>query len=137
MQRIPSWPGAINRSGYPGVSVGLALGALRMLGQVRRFTGSISPAHRLGRQFHKERLRGALTAGQEPFIARDLRLGESILVHDGAGAVGVFAKRLARLHAAHVAVVDCAYGCQEGNQEDADEIEENCRHEGDSDEEGG
>ena len=55
----------------------------------------------------------------------------------GASAVGVVAIRLARLRAAHVAVVDCAYGCQKENQEEADEIEENRRQEGDGDEEAG
>ena len=109
----------------------------RLLREQNPPESGISPAHRLGSQFHKERLLRALTAGQELFIARDLRLGESVLVHGGAAAVGVFAKRLARLRAAHVAVVDCAYGRQEENQEEADEIEENCRHEGDADEEGG
>ena len=51
--------------------------------------------------------------------------------------MGVVAIRLARLRAAHVAVVDCAYGCQKEDQEEADEIEENRRQEGDGDEEAG
>jgi hypothetical protein len=34
-------------------------------------------------------------------------------------------------------VVDCAYGSQKENQEEADEIEENCGKEGDANEEGG
>jgi len=34
-------------------------------------------------------------------------------------------------------VVDCAYGYQKENQEEADEIEENCGQEGGADEEGG
>jgi hypothetical protein len=32
-------------------------------------------------------------------------------------------------------VVDCTYGCQKENQEEADEVEENCGREGDVDEE--
>jgi hypothetical protein len=34
-------------------------------------------------------------------------------------------------------VVDCANGYQNENQEEADEVEENCRQEGGADEEGG
>jgi hypothetical protein len=43
----------------------------------------------------------------------------------------------ARLRAALVPVVDCAYGCQKENQEEADEVEESCRQEGQADEEAG
>lgn len=44
----------------------------------------------------------ALTAWQGLFIHGELRSGEKVLVHGGAGAVGVFAVQLARLHGAHV-----------------------------------
>ena len=45
---------------------------------------------------------GALTAWQGLFDRARLRAGERVLVHGGAGAVGVFAIQLARLHGAHV-----------------------------------
>ena len=44
----------------------------------------------------------ALTAWQGLFDRARLRAGERVLVHGGAGAVGVFAIQLARLHGAHV-----------------------------------
>jgi NADPH:quinone reductase-like Zn-dependent oxidoreductase len=45
---------------------------------------------------------GALTAWQGLFERARLQAGEHVLVHGGAGAVGVFAIQLARLHGAHV-----------------------------------
>jgi NADPH:quinone reductase-like Zn-dependent oxidoreductase len=45
---------------------------------------------------------GTLTAWQGLFARARLQAGESVLVHGGAGAVGVFAIQLARLHGAHV-----------------------------------
>ncbi|SPF56131.1 Alcohol dehydrogenase, zinc-binding domain protein (fragment) [Candidatus Sulfopaludibacter sp. SbA4] len=45
---------------------------------------------------------GALTAWQGLFDRARLRPGERVLVHGGAGAVGIFAIQLARLHGARV-----------------------------------
>ncbi len=45
---------------------------------------------------------GALTAWQGLFDHANLQAGERVLVHGGAGAVGVFAIQLARVHGAHV-----------------------------------
>jgi len=45
---------------------------------------------------------GALTAWQGLFDHARLQPGERVLVHGGAGSVGVFAIQLARLHGAHV-----------------------------------
>lgn len=45
---------------------------------------------------------GALTAWQGLFERAKLQAGESVLVHGGAGAVGVFAVQLAKLRGAHV-----------------------------------
>jgi NADPH:quinone reductase-like Zn-dependent oxidoreductase len=45
---------------------------------------------------------GALTAWQGLFDRARLQAGERVLVHGGAGAVGVFAVQLARLRGAHV-----------------------------------
>jgi NADPH:quinone reductase-like Zn-dependent oxidoreductase len=45
---------------------------------------------------------GALTAWQGLFDHADLQCGERVLVHGGAGAVGVFAIQLAKLQRAHV-----------------------------------
>src|SRR6266540_3250160 len=45
---------------------------------------------------------GALTAWQGLFDRARLQAGERILVHGGAGAVGIFALQLARIHGAHV-----------------------------------
>lgn len=45
---------------------------------------------------------GALTAWQGLVDRAQLRTGETVLIHGGAGAVGVFAIQLARLHGAHV-----------------------------------
>jgi NADPH:quinone reductase-like Zn-dependent oxidoreductase len=45
---------------------------------------------------------GALTAWQALFDHAKLQPGDRVLVHGGAGGVGVFAIQLARLHGAHV-----------------------------------
>jgi NADPH:quinone reductase-like Zn-dependent oxidoreductase len=45
---------------------------------------------------------GALTAAQGLFDRAKLRAGESVLVHGGSGAVGVFAVQLAKLHGGRV-----------------------------------
>jgi NADPH:quinone reductase-like Zn-dependent oxidoreductase len=45
---------------------------------------------------------GTLTAWQGLFERADLQPGERVLVHGGAGAVGIFAVQLAHLHGAHV-----------------------------------
>ena len=45
---------------------------------------------------------GALTAWQGLFDRARLQAGERVLVHGGAGAVGLFAIQLARVHGAHV-----------------------------------
>jgi NADPH:quinone reductase-like Zn-dependent oxidoreductase len=45
---------------------------------------------------------GALTAWQGLFDRAKLQAGERVLVHGGAGAVGVFAVQLARFHGAQV-----------------------------------
>jgi len=50
----------------------------------------------------------ALTAWQGLFDHAKLQPGERILVHGGAGAVGVFAVQLARLHGAHVIATSSA-----------------------------
>lgn len=46
---------------------------------------------------------GALTAWQALFDHARLQPGERVLIHGGAGAVGVFAVQLARMHGAQVA----------------------------------
>src|SRR5262247_3460482 len=51
---------------------------------------------------------GALTAWPGLFDRARLQAGERVLVHGGAGAVGVFATQLARLHGAHVTVTASA-----------------------------
>ena len=45
---------------------------------------------------------GALTAWQGLFDRARLQAGDRVLVHGGAGAVGLFAIQLARIHGAHV-----------------------------------
>ena len=45
---------------------------------------------------------GALTAWQGYFEQTKLKEGDRVLVHGGAGAVGVFAVQIAKLHGAHV-----------------------------------
>jgi NADPH:quinone reductase-like Zn-dependent oxidoreductase len=51
---------------------------------------------------------GALTAWQGLFERARLQAGEHVLVHGGAGAVGIFAIQLARFHGAHVAATASA-----------------------------
>ncbi len=45
---------------------------------------------------------GALTAWQGFFEQSKLKAGDRVLVHGGAGAVGIFAVQIAHLHGAHV-----------------------------------
>ena len=45
---------------------------------------------------------GALTASQGLFDRANLQPGERVLIHGGAGAVGLYAVQLAHLHKAHV-----------------------------------
>ncbi|HEY1754354.1 MAG TPA: NADP-dependent oxidoreductase [Bryobacteraceae bacterium] len=54
---------------------------------------------------------GALTAWQALFDHARLQPGERVLIHGGAGAVGVFAIQLARLHGAHVIATASAGNC--------------------------
>jgi len=51
---------------------------------------------------------GALTAWQGLFDRAKLRPGESVLVHGGAGSVGIFAVQLAALHGARVIATSSA-----------------------------
>jgi len=51
---------------------------------------------------------GALSAWQGLFEKALLKPGERILIHGGAGAVGLFAVQLARLHGAHVIATTAA-----------------------------
>src|SRR5215468_8315298 len=51
---------------------------------------------------------GALTAWQGLFDRARLQAGEHVLVHGGAGAVGLFVLQLARLRGAHVTVTASA-----------------------------
>lgn len=52
---------------------------------------------------------GALTAWQGLFDHAKLQPGERVLIHGGAGGVGVFAVQLARLHGAHVIATASAH----------------------------
>jgi NADPH:quinone reductase-like Zn-dependent oxidoreductase len=68
-------------------------------------TQTASVADKPGRLTHVEAASvpiGALTAWQGLFERARLRAGEQVLVHGGAGAVGIFAVQLARLHGARV-----------------------------------
>src|SRR6266540_6704964 len=80
---------------------------------------------------------GALTAWREPFDRARLPAWRERTRAWWSRRCGLFAIRLARLRAAHVAVVDCAYGFQKENKEEGDEIEENRRQGGDGDEDFG
>jgi NADPH:quinone reductase-like Zn-dependent oxidoreductase len=55
---------------------------------------------------------GALTAWQGLFDHARLRPGERVLIHGGAGAVGLFAVQLARLHGARVMATASAADCE-------------------------
>lgn len=55
---------------------------------------------------------GALTARQGLFDRAKLQSGESVLVHGGAGAVGVFAIQLARWRGAHVTTTVSAHNAE-------------------------
>ena len=64
-----------------------------------------SVAHKPSRLTHVEAASvplGALTAWQGLFDRARLQAGEHVLVHGGAGAVGIFAIQLARLRGVHV-----------------------------------
>src|SRR5262247_445379 len=68
-------------------------------------TQPTSVAHKPPRLTHVEAASvpiGGLTAWQGLFDRARLQAGERILVHGGAGAVGLFAIQLARFHGAHV-----------------------------------
>jgi NADPH:quinone reductase-like Zn-dependent oxidoreductase len=65
---------------------------------------------------------GALTAWQGLFGHAKLRSGERVLVHGGAGAVGIFAIQLARLRAAHVITTVSAYNFEFVKDLGADEV---------------
>jgi NADPH:quinone reductase-like Zn-dependent oxidoreductase len=74
-------------------------------------TQPTSVAHKSPRLTHVEAASvpiGALTAWQGLFDRARLQAGERVLVHGGAGAVGVFAIQLARLHGAHVTATTSA-----------------------------
>lgn len=58
-----------------------------------------------------------------------------MIANGGLDVVVVLAIRLGRLRAAHRAVVDCVYGCEKEDEEEACEIEGNRRQESDVDEE--
>jgi NADPH:quinone reductase-like Zn-dependent oxidoreductase len=55
---------------------------------------------------------GALTAWQGLFDRAKLQAGERVLVHGGAGAVGLFAVQLARHHGAHVVSTASAHNLE-------------------------
>jgi NADPH:quinone reductase-like Zn-dependent oxidoreductase len=55
---------------------------------------------------------GALTAWQGLFDRAKMQAGERVLIHGAAGAVGVFAVQLARLHGAHVIATASAHNIQ-------------------------
>jgi NADPH:quinone reductase-like Zn-dependent oxidoreductase len=65
---------------------------------------------------------GALTAWQGLFDRADLRPRERVLIHGGAGAVGVFAVQLARFREAHVVATASAANIDFVRQLGADEV---------------
>jgi NADPH:quinone reductase-like Zn-dependent oxidoreductase len=65
---------------------------------------------------------GALTAWQGLFDRADLKAGERVLVHGGAGAVGIFAVQLARIRGAHVNATASARNLDFVSQLGADQI---------------
>jgi len=64
---------------------------------------------------------GALTAWQGLIDRAKIRLGERVLVHGGAGAVGLYAVQLAHLHGAHLITTVSAQYIDFVNQLGADE----------------
>ena len=65
---------------------------------------------------------GALTAWQGLFERAKLQPGERVLVHGGAGAVGLFAVQLAHLHGAHVIATASQQNLQLVAEFGADEV---------------
>ena len=65
---------------------------------------------------------GALTAWQGLFDRAKLQPGEHVLVHGGAGAVGVFAIQLARSRGAHVATTVSAHNFEFVKSLGADQV---------------
>jgi NADPH:quinone reductase-like Zn-dependent oxidoreductase len=65
---------------------------------------------------------GALTAWQGLFERAKLQPGERVLVHGGAGAVGLFAVQLAHLHGAHVIATASQKNLQPVAELGADEV---------------
>ncbi len=65
---------------------------------------------------------GALTAWQGLFDRARLQAGERVLVHGGAGAVGIFAIQLARFHGAHVTATASARNLEFVSQLGAEQV---------------
>lgn len=65
---------------------------------------------------------GALTAWQGLYERANLQAGECVLIHGGAGAVGVFAIQLARLRGAHVVATASARNLDFVSRLGADEV---------------
>jgi NADPH:quinone reductase-like Zn-dependent oxidoreductase len=64
----------------------------------------------------------ALTAWQALFDHARLQPGETVLIHGGAGAVGVFAIQLARMRGARVAATASGQNCEFVSQLGADQV---------------
>ena len=65
---------------------------------------------------------GALTAWQGLFDRARLQAGERVLVHGGAGAVGIFAIQLARFYGAHVTATASARNLEFVSQLGAEQV---------------
>jgi NADPH:quinone reductase-like Zn-dependent oxidoreductase len=65
---------------------------------------------------------GALTAWQGLFDRAKLQVGERVLIHGGAGAVGVFAVQLARSRGAHVITTVSSANIEFARELGADEV---------------
>jgi NADPH:quinone reductase-like Zn-dependent oxidoreductase len=65
---------------------------------------------------------GALTASQGLFDRAKLQAGERVLIHGGAGGVGLFAVQLAHLHGAHVIATASTHTIDFVAQLGADEV---------------